>query len=244
MSKYLLLFFCMAVIGTANAQTSIRGTVRDTIENKPLRNAVVALVGRRKVDEGHEPKLIRTVFWSSKVPTHYKFHLLAYAASYIAIGFSLPGALALYFVQGWFGPWLLPFFVSTFEYWVVSLVIFGATGLLGVTIARHRSGDANIFRALTQFLLWYPINLITIVSLSIPLAKAMVSFLVSIPVSFGVTAKDDSNFHFAKEAPLVLRHFWQSSTICLAIVAGVSVLATSAVPITWQIADWPTMQWK
>ncbi|WP_132054795.1 TonB-dependent receptor [Pseudocnuella soli] len=49
MSKYLLLFFCMAVIGTANAQTSIRGTVRDTIENKPLRNAVVALVGTDSV---------------------------------------------------------------------------------------------------------------------------------------------------------------------------------------------------
>lgn len=191
--------------------------------------------------QGPVPKLIRTVFWSNKVPIHYKFHLLAYAAGYVAIGVSLPSALALYFVSGWLGPWMLPFFVPSFQYWVVSLVIFGATGALGVTIARHRSGDANIFRALAQFLLWYPINLITIVSLSIPLAKAMVSFLVSLPVSFGVTAKDDSNFHFAKEAPLVLRHFWQSSTICLAIVAGVSVLATSAVPITWQITDWPTM---
>ncbi|SNX86120.1 uncharacterized protein MEPE_04829 [Melanopsichium pennsylvanicum] len=190
---------------------------------------------------GPVPKLIRTVFWSSKVPTHYKFHLLAYAASYVAIGVSLPSAVALYFVQGWLGPWMLPFFVPSFEYWVVSLVVFGATGFLGVTIARHRSGDANIFRALAQHLLWYPINLITVVSLSLALIKAMVSFIVSLPVSFGVTAKDDSNFHFAKEAPMVLRNFWQSNTICLAIVAAVSILATSAVPIGWQITDWPTM---
>ncbi|KAJ1022604.1 hypothetical protein NDA16_003593 [Ustilago loliicola] len=191
--------------------------------------------------QGPVPKLIRTVFWSSKVLVHYKFHLLAYAASYIAIGVSLPSALALYFVQGWLGPWMLPFFVPSFEYWVVSLVIFGATGFIGVTVARHRSGDANIFRALTQHLLWYPINLITVVSLSLALIKAMVSFLISLPISFGVTAKDDSNFHFAKEAPLVLRQFWKSNTFCLAIVAGVSILATSAVPIGWQIIDWPTM---
>ncbi|SPO23576.1 uncharacterized protein UTRI_02255 [Ustilago trichophora] len=191
--------------------------------------------------QGPVPKLIRTVFWSSKVPVHYKFHLLAYAASYVAIAVSLPSALALYFVQGWLGPWMLPFFVPSFEYWVVSLVVFGAAGFVGVTIARHRSGDANIFRALAQHLLWYPINMITVVSLSFALIKAMVSFLVSIPISFGVTAKDDANFHFAIEAPLVLRQFWQSNTICLAIVACVSVLATSAVPIGWQIADWPTM---
>lgn len=191
--------------------------------------------------QGPVPKLIRTVFWSSKVPTHYKFHLLAYAASYIAIGLSLPFAFALYLVQGWLGPWLLPFFVSNFEYWIVSLVIFGASGFLGVTVARHRSGDANIFRALAQHLLWYPINLITVISLSLSLAMSMVSFLVSLPVSFGVTAKDDSTFNFAKEAPLVLRQFWKSNTICLAIVACVSVLATSAVPLGWQISDWPTM---
>ncbi|TKY84697.1 hypothetical protein EX895_006599 [Sporisorium graminicola] len=191
--------------------------------------------------QGPVPKLIRTVFWSNKVPTHYKFHLLAYAASYIAIGVSLPSALALYFVQGWFGPWLLPFFVSCFEYWIVSLVVFGATGFLGVTIARHRSGDANIFVAFGQHLLWYPMNMITVVSLSFALIKSMISYLVSLPISFGVTAKDDSEFHFAKEAPLVLRQFWQSNTICVAIVAAVSVLATSAVPIGWQIADWTTI---
>jgi hypothetical protein len=45
MSKYLLLLFCLAALGSAQAQSSIRGTVRDTIENKPLRHAVVALVG-------------------------------------------------------------------------------------------------------------------------------------------------------------------------------------------------------
>lgn len=190
---------------------------------------------------GPVPKLIRTVFWSSKVPTHYKFNLLAYAASYIAIGVSLPSALALYFVQGWLGPWLLPFFVPSFEYWTVALVVYGASGVIGVTVARHRSGDANIFRALLQHFLWYPLNLLTVISLSFSLIKAMVSFLVSIPVSFGVTAKDDSDFHFAKEAPLVLQQFWQSNIVCLAVVACVSVLATSAVPIGWQIADWPTM---
>ncbi len=191
--------------------------------------------------QGPVPKLIRTVFMSNKVPIHYKFHLLAYAASYVAIGISLPSALALYFVQGWLGPWMLPFFVPSFEYWVVSIVIFGASGFVGVTVARHRSGDANIFRALAQHLIWYPINLITVVSLSLALAKSMVSYLVSLPVSFGVTAKDDSSFHFAVEAPLVLRQFWQSNTICLAIIAAVSVLATSAVPIGWQIYEWPTM---
>lgn len=190
---------------------------------------------------GPVPKLIRTVFWSSKVPTHYKFHLLAYAASYLAIGFSLPSALALYLVQGWFGPWLLPFFVSTFEYWIVSLVVFGASGFIGVTVARHRSGDANIFVALGQHLLWYPINLITVVSLSFALIKASIIYMVSLPISFGVTAKDDSDFHFATEAPMVLRQFWQSNVLCIGIVAAVSVLATSAVPIGWQISDWPTM---
>lgn len=190
---------------------------------------------------GPVPKLIRTVFWSSKVPTHYKVHLLAYAASYIAIGVSLPSALGLYFVQGWLGPWLAPFFISSFQYWVVSLVIFGATGFIGVTIARHRSGDANIFVALGQHLLWYPINLITIISLSFALIKASLIYLVSLPISFGVTAKDDSDFHFATEAPLVLRQFWQSNTLCIAIIAAVSVLATSAVPLGWQITEWPTM---
>lgn len=190
---------------------------------------------------GPVPKLIRTVFWSSKVPTHYKFNLLAYAAGYLAIGVSLPSAVALYFVQGWLQPWLLPFFVSTFEYWIVSLVIFGASGFIGVTVARHRSGDANIFVALGQHLLWYPINLLTIVSLSFALIKASLIYLVSLPISFGVTAKDDSDFHFATEAPLVLREFWQSNVLCLAIVAAVSVLATSAVPIGWQITEWPTL---
>ncbi|GAC93729.1 hypothetical protein PHSY_001294 [Pseudozyma hubeiensis SY62] len=190
---------------------------------------------------GPVPKLIRTVFWSSKVPTHYKFNLLTYAAGYLAIGVSLPSAVALYFVQGWLQPWLLPFFVSTFEYWIVSLVIFGASGFIGVTVARHRSGDANIFVALGQHLLWYPINLLTIVSLSFALIKASLIYLVSLPISFGVTAKDDSDFHFATEAPLVLREFWQSNVLCLAIVAAVSVLATSAVPIGWQITEWPTL---
>ncbi|KAJ9480047.1 Glyco_trans_2-like domain-containing protein [Pseudozyma hubeiensis] len=190
---------------------------------------------------GPVPKLIRTVFWSSKVPTHYKFNLLAYAAGYLAIGVSLPSAVALYFVQGWLQPWLLPFFVSTFQYWIVSLVIFGASGFIGVTVARHRSGDANIFVALGQHLLWYPINLLTIVSLSFALIKASLIYLISLPISFGVTAKDDSDFHFATEAPLVLREFWQSNVLCLAIVATVSVLATSAVPLGWQITEWTTL---
>ena len=159
----------------------------------------------------------------------------------VAIAISLPWALGLYFVQGWFYPWLLPFFVTPFKAWIMALVIYAGSGYVGVTIARHRSGDANMFGALLQHALWYPINLVTLSSLSLHLSGTTLSYLFSLRVSFGVTSKDDANNHFMVEAPAVLRQFWATGLCALAAIAVVGVLATDAVPIGWQITEWTIM---
>ncbi|SPO41429.1 uncharacterized protein PSFLO_06911 [Pseudozyma flocculosa] len=190
---------------------------------------------------GPVPSLTLKVMASSRIPLHYKLHLLSECAGLGLLALSLPFAFALYLVEGWMRPWLLPFFVLSFEMWCLALVSIVGAGSLGLMVARHRSGDTHIFSAMFQHVLWTPLNLVLAASLSLHLAASLLAHLFSIPIRFGVPAKDTTATNFLVEARLVVRRCWPTILVSMLLVGCIAVLATDAVPFGWQVAEWRTI---
>ncbi|KAJ1043094.1 hypothetical protein NDA11_003145 [Ustilago hordei] len=190
-------------------------------------------------------KLFRT-FLFSNAPVHYKFSACSYIFSYYAIACAFPLTLALYLVQGWFYPSLLPLFLAPFQIWVAVVVVFTAGGNVGQILARYRAKVDGLFPLIKEHVIWIPYMFIFFGGLSYHVLTALLAHLVGYNMSWGATIKDLEDSNFFIEIPIILKRFWKTLILAIACIAAVIVFQLSNVlPLEWQIQGffifWPLL---
>ncbi|KAJ1022854.1 hypothetical protein NDA13_004904 [Ustilago tritici] len=180
-------------------------------------------------------KLFRT-FLFSNAPVHYKFSACSYIFSYYAIACAFPLTLALYLVQGWFYPTLLPLFLAPFQIWVAVVVVFTAGGNVGQILARYRAKVDGLFPLIKEHIIWIPYMFIFFGGLSYHVLTALLAHPVGYNMSWGATIKDLEDSNFFIEVPIILKRFWKTLILAIACIVAVIVFQLSNVlPLEWQI---------
>ncbi|SJX63886.1 uncharacterized protein SRS1_14590 [Sporisorium reilianum f. sp. reilianum] len=191
-------------------------------------------------------KLFRTFLWSN-CPIHYKFSACSYIFSYYAIGLAFPSCFALYLVQGWFDPVLLPdAFLPPFQIWVAVVVVFSAGGNIAQILARYRAKADSLWNLVKEHLIWIPYMRIFFGGLSYHVLTALLSHPLGINMTWGATLKDLEDSNFFIEVPLIFKRFWKVLLLSLACIAAIIVFQLPHVlPLEWQILGfftyWPLL---
>ncbi|EST06923.1 hypothetical protein PSEUBRA_003722 [Kalmanozyma brasiliensis GHG001] len=195
--------------------------------------------------KGPFSKLFRTFLWSD-APLHYKFSACSYIFSYYAIACALPLSIALYLVQGWFYPVLLPTFLPPFNIWVAVVFVFSIGGNVAQVIARYRAQTDGLWNLIKAHAVWFPSMFIFFGGLSYHVAAALGAHIVGVNMTWGATIKDLEDSNFFVEVPLILKRFWKVFLIAVAAIAAVIVFQLPGViPLQWQIEGffiyWPLL---
>ncbi|KAJ9473832.1 Glyco_trans_2-like domain-containing protein [Pseudozyma hubeiensis] len=190
-------------------------------------------------------KLFRT-FLGCNAPIHYKFSASSYIFSYYAIACAFPMALALYLVQGWLDPVLVPAFLPPFQIWVAVVVVFTAGGNVAQVVARYRSKAGGLFSLIKEHVIWMPYMFIFFGGISYHVLTALLSHPVGINMTWGATIKDLDDSNFFIEVPLIFKKFWKVLLLAGAIIVTVIVMQLPDVlPLQWQIQGffiyWPVL---
>ncbi|SPO28265.1 uncharacterized protein UTRI_04660_B [Ustilago trichophora] len=190
-------------------------------------------------------KLFRT-FLRSNAPIHYKFSACSYIFSYYAIACALPLSAALYLVQGWFYPELLPCFLPPFNIWVAVIVIFTCGGNVSQILARYRAKVDGLFNLIKEHVIWIPYMFIFFGGLSYHVLTALLAHPVGINMSWGATIKDLEDSNFFIEVPAIFKRFWKVLLLSIACIAAVIIFQLpNVLPLQWQIQGffiyWPLL---
>jgi len=176
---------------------------------------------------------IHRFMWSS-APTHYKLSMLAYMFSYYGIAVSVTLSFLNYFLLGFQFP-VDGFYMHSFEIWLATTVVFFGLGNIGYTLLQYRLGQKNIVWAFLENLMWIPFFFFFFGGLSIPLSLAMLAHLFSYNITWSATKKEVERSNFFKEVPRILKRFWFSFLVCIALLAGMIIVSTPLVPYQWQL---------
>lgn len=190
-------------------------------------------------------KLFRTFLWC-EAPLHYKFSACSYIFSYYAIACALPLSIALFLVQGWFYPVLLPTFLPPFNIWVAVVFVFSIGGNVAQVIARYRAQTDSLWNLIRAHACWFPSMFIFFGGLSYHVLMALCAHIVGVNMTWGATIKDLEDSNFFVEVPLILKRFWKMFIIAIAAIAAVIVFQLPGVlPLEWQIQGffiyWPLL---
>ncbi|TFY83019.1 hypothetical protein EWM64_g991 [Hericium alpestre] len=181
-------------------------------------------------------KQLRIFVWSD-APIHYKIGMMSYMFSYY--GLAAGGTLSLvnYLVLGW-ALNIDGYYEHSFEIWLACTVVFPGLGNLGFTFLEYRLGQRSIFDSMLENLTWIPFFFFFFGGLSIHLSQAILAHIFSYDITWGATKKEVERSNFFIEVPRILKRFWISFVICFAVFIAIAILASSAVPVTWQIPGW------
>ncbi|TFY75645.1 hypothetical protein EWM64_g8367 [Hericium alpestre] len=177
------------------------------------------------------------IFVWSDAPIHYKIGMMSYMFSYY--GLAAGGTLSLvnYIVLGW-ALNIDGYYEHSFEIWLACTVVFPGLGNLGFTFLEYRLGHRSIFDSMLENLTWIPFFFFFFGGLSIHLSQAILAHVFSYDITWGATKKEVERSNFFVEVPRILKRFWISFVICFAVFITIAILASSAVPVTWQIPGW------
>ncbi|KAK9366566.1 glycosyl transferase family group 2-domain-containing protein [Lipomyces kononenkoae] len=163
-----------------------------------------------------------------------KFTIVAYIGTYYAIGASLLLTIVNYFVIGWFVDSVDHFYISSFNNFLSSVVVFSCASPVANAIVKYRVKVDTFWNALFNNFYWMIMMAIFIGGLSWHLTLALLSHLLGINMQWGATAKQLEDSNFFRELPKIVKGFKYMYMIIIVGFATMIVLAF-AVPWNWKI---------
>ncbi|BFZ56764.1 hypothetical protein PYCC9005_003812 [Savitreella phatthalungensis] len=169
----------------------------------------------------------------SNIPLSSKFTTLAYMGSYYAIGSQWILAILNFFLVSWYNVKLTRLYQSAFQVIIAVLVLFDVAVPFANAVHNWRRGASPVSAIVDNY---KNIAVLSIFfgGLSLHVSQALVWHLLSIPISWGSTAKVLEESHFWREIP----HIWQRFRWMYAILGffGVAalILSTPFAPIAWR----------
>ncbi|GAC96001.1 hypothetical protein PHSY_003580 [Pseudozyma hubeiensis SY62] len=186
--------------------------------------------------------LFRKFIWSN-CPTSYKLNACSYIFSYWAIAAGTILTISLFFVQGFFWPWLDQVFMPPFQVCITALFIFALGGTVGQVAFRARSGKASLLGAAVEQIKWLPALLLFFSGLSYHVMLALAAHPFGYNMTWSATVKDVEESNFWKEIPSIIRRFWHCYLVMFLFAAAMIIFSTPLIPLEWRIEGftifWP-----
>jgi len=104
-------------------------------------------------------------------------------------------------------------------------------------VSRYRSQSATLRTALWQGFSNAPVAILFFTGLSFHVMTALLAHVTSYNMSWAATKKDLEVPTIQEELPVVLKRHWLTFGLGAVVVAGIAILSTSLVPLTWQISE-------
>ena len=130
-----------------------------------------------------------------------------------------------YFLIGWFNGYLDHYYTDSFRIYFSIVVVFQALGTISLAVLRYRTTDCSLIGSLLENLKWLPLLTIFLGGFAIHVSQAIASHMLSIDMSWGATAKEETKTTFFNEIPTIFRKFKFTFGFCLVMIACMLVLA-------------------
>ena len=140
--------------------------------------------------------------------------------NYVLLGFQLP---------------IDNFYMHSFEIWLASTVVFIGSGAVSFILLEYRLGYKEIIGSFLENTKWIPFFFFFFGGLAIPMSISIIAHMFSLNITWGATVKEVQKSNFFKEVPKILKKYWLSLTISWALIAGMIILSTPLVPISWRV---------
>ncbi|KAK9374250.1 glycosyl transferase family group 2-domain-containing protein [Lipomyces chichibuensis] len=178
--------------------------------------------------------LFRQFLFAKEINFFAKVTVVAYIGTYYAIAASLLLTVINYFVVGWFGESVDHFYVTSFNNFISTAIVFSCASPVANALVKYRIKADQFWNSLWNNFCWTVLMAVFIGGLSWHLTLALLSHLLGINMQWGATAKQLDASNFFKEFSKIVKGF---KYMYLAIIVGVTgmVMLAFAVPWNWRI---------
>ena len=180
--------------------------------------------------------LFRQFLNSKRISGASKFTMVAYMASYYAIGSMWFLAVINYFIIGWFAVNLTLLYQTSFQILIATLMVFDVSIPVVNAVYRYRTRQAPLMFALYENFKYIMLLAIFFGGLSIHVTQSLVWHLTGFQMHWDSTAKSLESSYFLKEIPMIWKKYKYLYIGLLTFSLVLIVLASPMVPTTWQIA--------
>ncbi len=174
-------------------------------------------------------------FINSNMPGYAKFTVMAYVATYFALGSAWISCLANFFAVGWFYTIVDRAYLDAYAVEISCIAVFLVLSALTLTVYRYRIREASIPATLGRVLMWAPFFFIFFSGVSMHISQALLSHLCGINMTWGATAKELEDSNFWKEVPVIFKKFWRMYAF-LIFEIGTMVALAYFVPPAYRIS--------
>lgn len=169
-----------------------------------------------------------------------KLTIMAYIGTYFAIASAWPLTLMNYFLIGWFNGFLDQAYINSFEVYFGIVIVFQGLGTVSLAVLRYRVEHRSLFGALLENFTWLVLLTIYLGGISLHVSQAILSYLFSVNMTWGATAKEAESTSFFHEIPNILKKFKFTFLYCITMVTGMIIMAGvgpvgALVPYDWRI---------
>ncbi|KAK4938003.1 hypothetical protein LTR10_021492 [Elasticomyces elasticus] len=181
-------------------------------------------------------------FLTSPMSLMAKITIMSYVGTYFAIASAWPLTLMNYFLIGWFNGHIDQAYIDSFKIYFGIIVVFQGLGIVSLAVLRYRVENRSLFGSMLENLKWLLILTVYLGGLSMHLSQAILSYLFSIDMTWGATAKEATSTSFFREVPTILKKFKFTFCFCIVMIAGMIVMSGvgpvgQMVPYDWRITD-------
>ncbi|KAK6383810.1 hypothetical protein LTS17_003102 [Exophiala oligosperma] len=179
-------------------------------------------------------------FMCSPMSLMGKITIMAYVGTYFAIASAWPLTVMNYFLIGWLNGYIDQAYVNSFNIYFGIVVVFQALGTVSLAVLRYRTENRSLLGSLIENLANLLLLTVYLGGLSLHVSQAILSYLFSIDMTWGATAKEAENTSFFREIPVILKKFKFTFCFCLVstttmiVMAGVGPVG-ALVPYDWRI---------
>ncbi|KAI9729930.1 MAG: hypothetical protein M1818_008370 [Claussenomyces sp. TS43310] len=186
-------------------------------------------------------------FMMSDIRLASKATTVAYFGTYFAIGGAWIMLLANYFIIGLFNGAIDHWYLDSYKIFFSLIVVFSLLSNISLAVLRYRLHERSLLQALCENARHILFLLLFFSGISLHLSRALLSYLLGIPMQWSTTAKEATDSNFFAEVPKLAR-FRGTFIFCLALTVMMIVMAWENGPVPWEwqitgkqgfIAVWP-----
>ncbi|KAN0099601.1 Glycosyl transferase family group 2 domain containing protein [Hyaloscypha variabilis] len=177
--------------------------------------------------------LFRRFLWSS-IPVTSKITIVAYIATYYAIGAGMLLGTVNYIVIGLFPDDVDHDYLQSWGIWVSLIVVFSGFSSFSFAILRHQMKDKKFGPSLLEAAKWLPFLMLFFGGISVNCAKALICHAFGINIEWASTAKKLGDTSFYINLGEMVQSFKYTWAICI-FLSGVMVYFSIAAPWGWNI---------
>ncbi|RVX68842.1 hypothetical protein B0A52_07497 [Exophiala mesophila] len=164
-------------------------------------------------------------FMTSPMSLMAKITILAYIGTYFAIASAWVLTLMNYFLVGWFNGYLDHAYVNSFQIYFGIVIVFQALGTVSLAVFRYRVENRSLLGAFIENFTWLLLLTIYLGGISMHISQAILSYLFSVDMTWGATAKEAKSTSFFREVPIILKRFKFTFGYCIIMITTMIVMA-------------------